>query len=182
MLTMKNITLNLLLLLIAGFGASQEVKLNLKKHMVADNIKYIQLFERNRAGHDCYDQKVADIMINKTSHKLSPCFRLIKTLNEVDSKKLIGILRSKETYTVNPYYAFTTDYAIVLYDKNNAVNGWVNFSFVCNNSYSMPDIDEKKIVSPKDVSLAGFSKSGRIKILKILGLTHHNFNILPGDR
>gem|GEM_PF-2104173 len=179
---MKKIIVCISLLLKVSFGICQEVKLNIKKHMVADDIKYIQVFECNRAGHDCYDQKGADIMINKTGRRLSPCFRLIKTLNEADSKKLIGILRSKETYTVNPYYAFTTDYAIVLYDKNGAVNGWVNFSFVCNNSYSMPDIGEKKIVSPKDETLAGFSTIGRARILKILGLWHHNFNRLPGDK
>lgn len=169
----------MLLLIRVSFGTCQEVKVNLKKHIVVDDIKSIRLFECNRAGHDCYDQKEVYII---TGNRLSPCFRLIKTLNEADSKKLVGILRSKATYSVNKYYAFTTDYAIVLYDKHNAVNGYVTFSFVCNNLFPEPDIDEQKSVSPNDISLAGFSKSGRMKILKILGLTHHNFNRLPGDK
>ncbi|SHM67396.1 hypothetical protein [Mucilaginibacter sp. OK098] len=171
---MKNFFLALALsMLNVGLCLGQQIKYDIRPDITIRGTKYAKLFKKTNETEECNDQKSGSVI---DKNKLSSCFRLVKTISSTDSRKIVGILRSKGTYGFLKYDCFSTDYAIVLFSKSDAVIGYVNFSFTCGNLYSNPVIDEQKSLSPKNYSLVGFSKNGKSQLLKILRLSKLNLN------
>lgn len=165
---MKKIIIITAVFLKVNLLIGQEIKLNLKPNLTAQDTYSIQLFKISRESEPCSDQKAGSIIHGTT---FSTCFKLIKKLNTGDSKKVINLLRKKETYGFLKYDCFSTDYAILVFDKNSTVIGYVNFSFICSNMYSKPTINEQRMLSPKDMTLVGLSNKGRKGLLRAFGLS-----------
>ena len=161
-----------IILLKTSLCLGQQQKYDIKRTLTVEEIRYIKLFKMNQDSGNCIDQKAGSVI---TAHKMSPCFKFVRNFTCLESKRIIRLLRSKNTYGFLKYDCFSTDYAIVIYGYNDSVIGYVNFSFICSNLYSVTEIEEQNSLSSKNKNLVGFSNNGKTQILKLLRLSNIKF-------
>lgn len=135
-----------------------------------EKTEFIKVYRCDRLPSNCYDTKDISIIV---AGKVSPCFKLLKTLDKPKTRKLISILTSKSCYKKYPYDAFTTDYSIILFNNKKAIIGSINFSFICSNLYSDIALKQKEALSPKNPNEVGLSEYGKKEILKTIGITKY---------
>jgi hypothetical protein len=162
---MKRVFLLLMVSLKAMTCISQDIVVDPSSAINFAETNFVKVYRCDRIPSLCYDTKNVSIIENS---KISPCFTQVETLNKNRSNQLVAILTAKASYKKYSYYAFTTDYAIILFNKRKKIIGYINFSFVCSNLYSYPIISAQKSLSPTDLNDIGLSEEGKKAILKVL--------------
>lgn len=96
---------------------------------------YFDYYYKNAKG--CDQSKKASIIQN---NEISPCFQYLKSFEKDDAKKIINLLRDRNTYE-GPIErpCSETHYALLILN-NNVVTGYVNISLDCNKLFSNPAI------------------------------------------
>lgn len=163
----KIFTMSLFFLGCSTLCVAQVINSRLKSIISINNTEFIEVYKCDRLPSFCYDTKDISIIVDG---KISKCFKLLKTLDRQKSKKLVSILKSKCSYQRYSYDAFTTDYAVILFDNKKNIIGSVNFSFVCSNLYSDILLKEKQEISPQNPNEVGLSQYGKKAILKTIGI------------
>jgi hypothetical protein len=104
-------------------------------------------------------------------NQLTTCFDYVKTIDVVNTKKLISVLSVPSSYGAEDVACFTTQYGMVVLDRSGVIIGYINLSLSCNKLISNPVIREREHFSHNGLRLVGFSTSGRTKLLALLGIT-----------
>lgn len=85
----------------------------------------------------CDQSKTASIVQN---NKVSPCFQYLRSFEKDNAKKIINLLRNRNTYeNAVEKPCLETHYALLILE-NNIVTGYVNINLACNRIISNPAI------------------------------------------
>ena len=94
-------------------------------------------------------------------NKIHPCFKLLKTFKDGKVNKIISILNQQVKSSDFFLKCFTTDYGLIIYDKNDNVIQDVTMSLPCN-----------KFLFHDDEYAHVFREADKKKLIRLLKLKH----------
>jgi hypothetical protein len=143
------------------------IKIGLLKEIKATVNSTIRLYKFNK-DKQCDQSKAVTIIYE---NKVSKCFDYIKTIKTDDTKKIVSLLKTPTTYGGEDVACFDTDYALLIFNKQNVIIGYIDISLFCNKLISAPVIAEQEHYSKGGLRKVGFSKKGKAALLKLLKIT-----------
>lgn len=157
------------------FSQLSSDSIKISKNLVIGNVEFMKLYVDSNK-RECDQKKAISIIFND---KISSCFDYVKSFSKGDCHKILKHINTSSTYGGEDVACFETDYALLLYNKQKTIIGYINISFFCNKLNSNPRIDAIKVLSSGKIRRNGFSKHGRKELLELLGLKESNSTVSP---
>jgi hypothetical protein len=141
----------------------EKLKLNINNELSIKDIHYIRLFKYDINNY-CNQSRAIKIIHNDS---ISPCFDFVKKIDATTSKNIFSLLNKKSTYGNENMACFDTDYAMIVYDKSDAIIGTVQLSLDCNKVMIKPCTEALNYYDNLKFSPIGLSIYSRKKLLSL---------------
>lgn len=119
-------------------------------------------------GNPCNQSKAVSIVYQD---EISTSFDYVRTISTEDTKKIMTLLHQPSTYGNKNVTCSDTDYALLVYNKEDILIAYINISFYCNKLNSSPPIKERQPFSDNIYRNIGFSRPAREELIKLCGVT-----------
>jgi hypothetical protein len=91
---------------------------------------FINVYKMLRNSPNCLDKKN---LILHDGNNIDPCFHLKRKLSPLLAKRVVEIFLNRNSYGKPDPNCFSTDYAMILFDKEKKNIGTITMSLICNN-------------------------------------------------